>query len=66
MLSRLLETMKKYLSDSLDMPRVSMGKSMSMPRIVNRQANKANPLAISSLQFFRRSAFLPLIDTMLD
>ena len=37
-----------------------------MPRIVNRQANRANPLAISPLQFFRRSVFLSFIDTVFD
>ena len=37
-----------------------------MPRIVNRQANRANPLAISPLQFYRRSVFLPFIDTVLE
>ena len=37
-----------------------------MPRIVNRQANRANPLAVSPLQFFRRSVLLPFIDTVLD
>ena len=42
------------------------GESISMPRIVNRQAKRANPLAVSSLQFFRRSVFLPFIDTVLD
>ena len=37
-----------------------------MPRIVNRQANRANPLAVSLLQFYRRSVFLPFIDTVLE
>ena len=37
-----------------------------MPRIVNRQANRANPLAISPLQFYRRSVFLPFTDTVLE
>ena len=32
-----------------------------MPRIVNQQANRANPPAASSLQFYRRSVFLPFI-----
>ena len=42
------------------------GESIPMPRIVNRQANRANPLAVSPLQFFRRSVFLIFIDTVLD
>ena len=42
------------------------GESIPTPRIVNRQANKANPLAISLLQFCRRSVFLPCIDTVLE
>ena len=41
-------------------------ESIPMSRIVNRLANRANPLAISSLQFFRRSVFLPFIDTVLE
>ena len=41
-------------------------ESILMPRIVNRQANRANPLAVSPLQFFRRSVFLPFIDTVLE
>ena len=40
--------------------------SIPMPRIVNRQANRANPLAVSPLQFYRRSIFLPFIDTVLE
>ena len=40
------------------------GKSIPMPQIVNRQANRANPLAISPLQFFRRSVFFPFVDTV--
>ena len=42
------------------------GEFIPMLRIVNRQANRANLLAISSLQFFRRSVFLPFIDTVLE
>ena len=42
------------------------GESITMPRIVNRQANRANPLAVSPLQFFRRFVFLPFIDRVLD
>ena len=30
------------------------GESIPMPRIVNRQANKANPQDVSPLQLFRR------------
>ena len=41
-------------------------ESIPMPSIVNRQANRANPLAISPLQFFRRSVFSPFIDTVLE
>ena len=37
-----------------------------MPRIANWRANKANPLAVSPLQFYRRSVFLPLIGTVLE
>ena len=37
-----------------------------MPRIVNRQANRANPLAVSPLQFYRHSVILPFIDTALE
>ena len=37
-----------------------------MPRIVNPQANRANPQADSPLQFLRRSVFLPFIETVLD
>ena len=42
------------------------GESIPMPRIVNRQANRANPLAVSPLQFFRRSVLLPFIDTVFE
>ena len=42
------------------------GESIPMPRIVNRQANRANPLAVSPLHFFRRSVLLPFIDTVLQ
>ena len=42
------------------------GESLPMPRIVNRQANRVNPLAVSPLQFFKRSVFLPFIDNVLD
>ena len=42
------------------------GESIPMPRIVNRQANRANPLAISPLQYYRRSVFLPFVDTVLE
>ena len=42
------------------------GESIPMPRIVNRQANRANPLAVSPLQFFWRSVLLPFIDTVLE
>ena len=42
------------------------GESIPMPRIVNRQANRANPPAVSSLQFFRRFVLLPFIDTVLE
>ena len=41
------------------------GESIPMPRIVKRQANSANPLAVSTLQFFGRSALLLFIDTVL-
>ena len=41
-------------------------KFIPMPRIVNRQANRANPLAVSPLQFFRRSVFLPFTETVLE
>ena len=58
--------MKKYLLDSLDMPKVSTGESIPMPSIVNRQANRANPPAVLPLQFFRRSVLLPFIDTVLE
>ena len=42
------------------------GESIPMPSIVNRQAYRANPLAVSLLQFYKRSVFLPLIDTVLE
>ena len=42
------------------------GESIPKPRIVNRQVNRANPLAVSPLQFFRRFVFLPFIDTVLE
>ena len=42
------------------------GESTPMPRIVNQQANRANPPAVSSLQFYRRSFFLPFIDIVLE
>ena len=42
------------------------GESIPMPRIVNRQADRANSLAVSALQFFRRSVLLPFIDTVLE
>ena len=37
-----------------------------MPRVVGRQMNKANPPASSPVQFYRRSLFLPFIDTTLE
>ena len=37
-----------------------------MPRIVNRQANKANPLAVLPLEFYWCSVFLLFIDTVLE
>ena len=33
---------------------------------IDRQANGANPPAVSPLQFIRRSVFLPFIDTVLE
>ena len=42
------------------------GESIPMLRIVKRQANRANSLAVSPLQFFRRSVFLRFIDTVLE
>ena len=42
------------------------GESILMPRIVNRQANRADSLAFSPLQFYRRSPFLPFINTALE
>ena len=42
------------------------GESLPMPGIVNRQANRAIPLAVSPLQFFRRSVSLPCIATVVD
>ena len=42
------------------------GEFIPMPRIVNRQANRANPLAVSPMQFFRRSVCFLFIDTVLD
>ena len=42
------------------------GESIPMPQIVNQQANRANPPAVSPLQFYRRSVFLPFIDTVLE
>ena len=42
------------------------GESIPMPRIVNRQANRANPLAVSPLQFFRRYVLLPFFDIVLE
>ena len=50
--------------DYSDMPKVSTG-NRCIPRIVNRQDNRANPLAVSLRQFFRSSVFLPFIDTVL-
>ena len=41
------------------------GKSIPMSRIVNGQANRANPIAVSPFQFFGRSVLLPFIDTVL-
>ena len=41
-------------------------ESIPMPGIVNRQADRADPSAVSPLQFSRRSVFLPFIDTVLD
>ena len=37
-----------------------------MPRVINRQANRANPPATSPLQFYRRAVFLPFVDTVLE
>ena len=42
------------------------GESIPIPRIVNWQANRANLLAVSPLQFFRRSVSLPFVDTALE
>ena len=42
------------------------GESILMPRIGNRQANRANPLAVSPLQFIGRSVLLPFFDTVLE
>ena len=42
------------------------GESIPMPRIVNQQVNRANSLAVSPLRFFRRSVFLPFIDTVFE
>ena len=42
------------------------GESIPMPRIVNRQVNRANPLAVSPLQFYKCSVFLPFIDIVLQ
>ena len=41
------------------------GESIPIPRIVDQQANRGNPLAVSPLQFFRRFVLLPFIDTVL-
>ena len=41
-------------------------ESIPMPRIVNRQASRVNPLAVSPLQFFRHYVFLPFIDIVLE
>ena len=37
-----------------------------MPRIVNQQAIKANPPAVTPLQFYRCSVFLLFIDIVLE
>ena len=42
------------------------GEFIPTPRIVNRQAKRLNPVVVSPLQFFRRSVFLPFIDTVLE
>ena len=42
------------------------GESIPMPRIVNRQASRANPPALLPLQFHRRSVFLPLLTQRLS
>ena len=42
------------------------GEFIPMPRIVNQQANIANPPAVSPLQLYRRSVFLPFIDIVLE
>ena len=42
------------------------GESIPMPQIMNRQANRTNPLAVSPLQFYRCSDFLPFIDAVLE
>ena len=42
------------------------GEFIPMPRIVNGQGNKANPLAVLPLQFIRRSVLLPFFDTVLE
>ena len=41
-------------------------ESIPMPRIVNWQANRVNPLAVSPLQFIKRSVLLPFINTVLE
>ena len=40
-------------------------ESVPMSRIVNQQTNGAKILAVSPLQFFRLSVFLPSIDMVL-
>ena len=47
-------------------PESVYGEFIPVPRIVNWQANRASPLAVSPLQFFMRSVFLPFIDIVLD
>ena len=42
------------------------GESIPVPRIVIRQANGANPPAVSPLQFSKRSVFLRFIDIVLE
>ena len=42
------------------------GESIPMPRVINRQANRANPPATSPLQFYRRAVFLPFVDPVLE
>ena len=62
---RLLETMKKYFLDSLDIQKMSTGNLHPCLELSIGKPMKQTQ-AVSPLQFFRRFVFLPFIETVLE